>query len=133
VSGFLDLSARAAAPPPDPKPAPPPPAVPAPSVAPTPGRIYVAEDEGVTIAVPIRQEVPRVPQNITSQARDRGLLELIIDEQGRVVTVMLRMSVHPIYDAQLLAAARDWKYLPATVGGRPVKFRKMVQITVSRR
>jgi hypothetical protein len=133
VSGFLDLSARAAAPPPEPKPAAPLPAAPAPSVAPIPGRIYVAEDEGVTIAVPIRQEVPRVPQNITSQARDRGLLELIIDEQGRVVTVMLRMSVHPVYDAQLMAAARDWKYLPATVGGRPVKFRKMVQITVSRR
>jgi tetratricopeptide (TPR) repeat protein len=133
VSGFLDLSARAAAPPPEPKPAAPLPAAPAPSVAPIPGRIYVAEDEGVTIAVPIRQEVPRVPQNITSQARDRGLLELIIDEQGRVVTVMLRMSVHPVYDAQLMAAARDWKYLPATVGGRPVKFRKMVQITVSKR
>jgi hypothetical protein len=133
VSGFLDLSARAAAPPPDPKPAAPVPAAPTPSVAPVPGRIYVAEDEGVTIAVPIRQEVPRVPQNITSQARERGLLELIIDEQGRVVTVMLRMSVHPVYDAQLMAAARDWKYLPATVGGRPVKFRKMVQITVSKR
>jgi hypothetical protein len=133
VSGFLDLSARAAAPPAEPKPASPQPSAPTPSILPTPGRIYVAEDEGVTIAVPIKQDVPRVPQTITSQARDRGLLELIIDEQGRVVTVMLRMSVHPIYDTQLMAAARDWKYLPATVGGRPVKFRKMVQITVSRR
>lgn len=133
VAGFLDLSTRAAAPPPDPKPAPPQPAAPTPAILPTPGRIYVAEDEGVSIAVPIKQEVPRVPNTITSQARDRGLLELIIDEQGRVVTVMLRMSVHPVYDAQLLAAARDWKYLPATVGGRAVKFRKMVQITVSKR
>jgi hypothetical protein len=133
VAGFLDLSTRAAAPPPDPKPAPPQPAAPTPAILPTPGRIYVAEDEGVSVAVPIKQEVPRVPNTITSQARDRGLLELIIDEQGRVVTVMLRMSVHPLYDAQLLAAARDWKYLPATVGGRAVKFRKMVQITVSKR
>lgn len=133
VAGFLDLSARAAAPPPDPKPAAPQPAAPTPAILPTPGRVYVAEDEGVSVAVPIKQEVPRVPNTITSQARDRGLLELIIDEQGRVVTVMLRMSVHPIYDAQLMAAARDWKYLPATVGGRPVKFRKMVQITVSKR
>jgi hypothetical protein len=133
VSGFLDLSARSAAPPSAPKPVTPPPAAPAATVLPVPGRVYVAEDEGVTVAVPIRQEVPRVPNNITSQTRDRGLLELIIDEQGRVVTVMLRMSVHPIYDAQLMAAARDWKYLPATVGGRPVKFRKMVQITVSKR
>ncbi len=46
---------------------------------------------------------------------------------------MVRMSVHPIYDTQLVAAARDWKYLPATFGGQPVKFRKMVQITVSAR
>jgi hypothetical protein len=135
VAGFLDLSARVSSPPPDPKPAAPQPATSTstPAVLPMPGRVYVAEDEGVSVAVPIKQEVPRVPNTITSQARDRGLLELIIDEQGRVVTVMLRMSVHPIYDAQLLAAARDWKYLPATVGGRPVKFRKMVQITVSKR
>jgi tetratricopeptide (TPR) repeat protein len=132
VSGFLDLSSRAAAPPPDPRPAAPAPPPASSTVAPMPGRIYVAEDDGVTVAVPIRQEVPRVPQNITSQARDRGLLELLIDEQGRVVSVMLRMSVHPIYDTQLMSAARDWKYLPATLGGRPVKFRKMVQITVKR-
>jgi hypothetical protein len=33
----------------------------------------------------------------------------------------------------LLAAARDWKYKPATVEGVPVKFRKLIQITVDRR
>jgi TonB family protein len=133
VTGFLDLSARAAAPPPEPKPAVPPPSAPAQQIVPTRGRIYVAEDEGVTVAVPIKQEVPRVPNAVTTQARDRGLLELVIDEQGRVVSVMVRMSVHPMYDPQLVAAARDWKYLPATVGGQPVKFRKMVQVTVSKR
>ncbi len=134
ASGFLDLSARAAAPPPAPKPSatttPPPTAS---NVRPTPGRIYQAEDDGVTVAVPIKQDVPRVPTAVTAQARDRGLLELVIDEQGRVVAVMVRMSVHPMYDTQLVAAARDWKYLPATVGGQPVKFRKMVQITVNKR
>jgi len=135
VSGFLDLSSRAAAPPPEAKPsasAPPPPA-PISSMRPTPGRVYQAEDDGVTVAVPIKQEVPRVPNAVTTQARDRGLLELVIDETGRVVSVMVRMSVHPIYDTQLVAAARDWKYLPATFGGQPVKFRKMVQVTVSKR
>ena len=134
VSGFLDLSSHSATPPPDPAPAAPPVATPSgPRMTPIPGRVYQAEDEGVTVAVPIKQEVPRVPNTVTAQARDRGLLELIIDEQGRVVTVMIRMSVHPVYDTQLLAAARDWKYLPATVGGQPVKFRKMVQISVSKR
>jgi hypothetical protein len=135
VAGFLDLSSRSIAPPPaETKPAPsaaaPPP--PTSSVLPSPGRIYQAEDDGVTIAVPVRQEVPRVPNNLTAQARDRGLLELVIDEQGRVVSVMVRMSVHQLYDTQLVAAAREWKYLPATFGGQPVKFRKMVQITVKR-
>ncbi len=134
VSGFLDLSARAAAPPSDPKPSAPAPApAPVSSVRPIPGRVYQAEDEGVTVAVPIKQEVPRVPNTITSQARDRGLLELVIDEHGRVVSVMVRMSVHPLYDTLLVSAARDWKYLPATYGGQSVKFRKMVQITVSKR
>jgi hypothetical protein len=133
VSGFLDLSTRAAAPPPDTRAAVAPPPAPTSSVRPTPGRIYQAEDEGVTVAVPIKQEVPRVPNTITAQARDRGLLELVVDETGRVVAVMVRMSVHPIYDTHLVAAARDWKYLPATVGGQPVKFRKMVQIAVNKR
>ena len=133
VSGFLDLSSRAAAPPPEAKPSAPPPPAPISSMRPTPGRVYQAEDDGVTVAVPIKQEVPRVPNAVTAQARERGLLELVIDETGRVVSVMVRMSVHPIYDTQLVAAARDWKYLPATFGGQPVKFRKMVQVTVSKR
>ena len=134
VSGFLDLSARAATPSPDPKPAAPPvPAVNTSRVPPMPGRVYQAEDEGVSIAVPIKQEVPRVPNAVTAQAKERGLLELVIDEHGRVVTAMIRMSIHPIYDTQLLAAARDWRYLPATFGGQPVKFRKMVQVSVSKR
>ena len=136
VAGFLDLSTRAAAPPPESKPEPPPAApspAAAPAVLPTPGRIYQAEDRGVTVAVPVKQEVPRVPTNMTAQARDRGLLELVIDETGRVVSVMVRMSVHPMYDTQLVAAAREWKYLPASVSGQPVKFRKMVQIAVNKR
>ena len=132
VAGFLDLSSRSAAPPETKAeaPVPPAPAPAAPAAAPMPGRIYQAEDQGVTIAVPVKQEVPRVPSAFTSQAKERGLLELVIDETGRVVSVMIRMSVHPLYDRQLIGAAREWKYLPATVAGQPVKFRKMVQVTV---
>ena len=62
VTGFVDLSSAAAAPPPEPtKPEPrrddaPPPA-PAPT-APDPQRVYGPDDEGVIAASPIRQEVP---------------------------------------------------------------------------
>jgi hypothetical protein len=130
AKGFLDLATAAAAPPPEPKKADPPPA-PAPA-APKPEKIWSADDAGVVLPVALRQEVPRVPVNVAQQARDRGLLELIIDEQGRVMSMTIRMSVHPIYDPLLLSAARDWRYRPATVNGMPVKFRKVIQITVDK-
>jgi TonB family protein len=135
VSGFVDLATASSAPPPEPKPEPrreePPPAAP-PAPTPDPQRVYTSEDEGVTQATPVRQDVPRVPVQISTQTRERGLLELTIDELGRVIQAKIRMSLHPIYDSQLLAAARDWRYHPATQNGRPVKFRKIIQITVTK-
>jgi len=132
VSGFVDLSAAAATPPPEPKRETPPPPAPSPPAAPDPLKVFSADDQGVQPATPIRQEVPRVPVQIASQTRDRGILDVTIDEQGRVVAAKLRVSLHPIYDSQLLASTRDWRYQPATFNGRPVKFRKIIQITVSK-
>ena len=141
VTGFIDLSTAAAAPPPAPKAEEPPPAAPAaaPSAAPAPApahpsplRIFTGDDANVKAPVIVKQEVPRVPTSVTAQARNRGLLEVVVDEQGRVASVTVRVSVHPVYDALLMTAARDWKYQPATVNGKPVKFRKMIQISVTK-
>jgi hypothetical protein len=135
ASGFVDLAAAAAVPPPEPK-KPEAPAMSAPPPAPAvprEPRVWTADEPGVTPPVILRQEVPRVPSTISSQARDRGLLEVVIDEQGRVVNLSLRLPIHPMYDPQLLAAAREWRYKPATVDGTPVKFRKMIQVTVDKR
>ena len=140
VSGFVDLSAAAApapAPTPEPRrddpPPAPPAAAPAPQTAPAPIRIYSADEPGIAAPVAIKQDVPQVPAQVLSQTRDRGVLEVMIDEQGRVAALTMRVSMHPIYDTLLLAAARDWRYQPATLNGRPVKFRKMMQITVAKR
>jgi len=137
VAGFVDLAAAAAAPPPEPKSAPRPvkeeaPPAPAAPPAPDPQRVFDADDPTVSPAVPIRQDVPRVPAQLSAHTRDRGMLEITIDEQGRVIGVKVRMSLHPIYDSQLLGAAREWRYKPATVNGRPVKFRKIIQISVTK-
>jgi hypothetical protein len=131
ATGFLDLAVAAAAPPPPPAPKPEP-AAPPPPRAPEPPRVYTAGDEGVTAPVALRQELPRVPAPIALQTRDRGLLEIVIDEQGRVSSMAIRASIHPIYDSLLLAAARDWKYRAATAGGKPVKYRKLIQVTLSK-
>jgi TonB family protein len=135
ASGFVDLASAAAAPPPEPKKADlPAPAAPAPSAAaPKEPHVWMADEAGVTPPVALRQDVPRVPSAISAQARERGLLEVVIDEQGRVTNLALRLPIHPMYDPQLLAAAREWRYKPATVDGAPVKFRKLIQVTVDKR
>jgi TonB family protein len=131
ASGFLDLSVAAAAPPPEPEKPQPPPPPPAPMMPP-PNHIWTAEEPGVTVPVALKQDVPRVPIAIASQTRERGLLEIVIDEQGRVTSISLRSSVHPVYDPLLMTAARQWRYQPASVNGVPVKFRKLVQIMFER-
>lgn len=136
TNGFLDLATAAAAPPPEPKKAEAAAPAPAPATPPPAAkepRIWTAEDAGVTPPVALRQDVPRVPTTISAQARERAILEILIDEQGRVTNLSMRMTIHPMYDPQLLAAARDWRYRPAMVDGVPVKFRKLIQITVDKR
>ncbi len=129
VAGFLDLTIAAATPPPAPKKEEAP--APAPRVY-SPGHIFSAEDAEVVAPVASRQDVPPVPAAIKTQLRDKGLLEVIIDEQGRVIGLDLRIRLHPIFDSQLLAAAKDWRYRPATLRGKPVRYRKLVQISVTR-
>jgi len=137
ATGFLQLAIAAAAPPPEPKPepkaAPTPAAAPSTPPAPAVPRVYGSDDEGVVPPVTIRQEVPSVPLAISGMTRDRGLLDLTIDEQGRVISMALRVAIHPMYDKLLLNAVRDWKYRPATVNGTPVRFRKVVQISLPRK
>ena len=138
--GFLELSARAAAPPPPPPvaaappgaPEPPPVAIVPPAPPVTADRIYTADDPGVVAPVVVRQEIPSIPAPLIALAKPRGLLDIVVDEQGRVVAMTMRSSVHPTYDALVLAAARDWRYLPARVDGRPVKFRRLISVAVKR-
>jgi hypothetical protein len=38
-----------------------------------------------------------------------------------------------VYDTLLMAAAREWRYQPAMHEGRPVKYRKLIQVTLNKR
>lgn len=128
AAGFLELSTAAAGPSAAAEPAPkePPPADTAP--VPDANRIYGSDDAGVTPPVALRQDLPRVPAALVNHLRESGMLEIVIDEQGRVTFMTMRAGVHARYDAMLLAAAQDWKYEPATFAGLPVKFRKLIRI-----
>jgi TonB family protein len=59
-----------------------------------------------------------------------GRIEVVIDETGAVESAVMSQSVTAAYDKIALNAARTWRYTPALVNGKPVKFRKIVQITL---
>jgi hypothetical protein len=127
AAGFRDLAATAAPPPPPP---PPPPADPVPVAPPAPvvPRVYTAGDANVVPPIPIHQELPPFPGQLVIARQ--GMIDVIIDETGVVQTATMTQSVTRHYDGLALAAARNWRYRPATLNGVPVKYRKAVQVSV---
>ena len=124
ASGFKELSATLVPPPP-----PPPAPVPAPE-PPRPVRaMYGAADAGVIAPVAIQQKVPRYPGAVLKATT--GMVELVIDEKGAVVSRSMRLTIDPVFDRLVLLAAEKWQYQPATLNGMPVKFLKRLSITVS--
>jgi TonB family protein len=97
-------------------------------VPPSPPRIYAADDANVIPPMAINQALPSFRG--VSPVQRVGRIEVIIDETGAVQSAVMNVSVTSSYDKLAVAAARTWRYTPATVNGAPVKFRKVVQITV---
>jgi tetratricopeptide (TPR) repeat protein len=134
-AGFYDLSVAALVPPPQPVTVPEPAAaVAAPAVvAPPPAsKVYTAQDFEVIPPRVVKQVLPPFPSKIIKQP-GKGALELLINEQGEVEAAAMTASVHPNYDPLALAAAKTFKYKPATRDGVPVKYRKLLNIALQAR
>jgi TonB family protein len=131
ATGFQELSASAAAPPPLPvvvtaAVAPPPqPRVPA---AP---QIYGPDDVNVLPPTIIKQVLPAFEFQMLVPPSP-GTVEIVIDERGTVQSAVMRKSIFPRYDAQVIEATRTWQYQPALLNGVPVKYRKAVNISVKK-
>jgi tetratricopeptide (TPR) repeat protein len=132
ADGFLTLAEAqlaaakaAAAPPPAPAPVAAPP-------APVEQRIYSAEDRDVRAPIEIERSLPRwTPTSaMEKQLTYRGVLKLIIDEQGDVESAELVTPVYPTYNAELLRSAKTWRYQPAVRQGRPVKYAATLEIVL---
>ena len=115
AKGFLDLSASAAAPA-------------APAAAPVEP---VAKAAVVVPPVTVTQKVPPIPSNLLRMTQLKaGVLELLIDETGKVEDARFLSPIHPVYDGMVTSAAKGWKYQPATADGKPIKYRKTIRIAV---
>lgn len=126
AGGFQELAARAAAPPPLPPVAPV--VAPAPPPPPAAPRIHTGGESNVIAPGVVNQTLPPFPGQVVIPRN--GKLEVVIDESGAVESAIMTGSVTQAYDAMVLAATKAWRYKPATLGGVPVKFRKVVQITI---
>ena len=80
---------------------------------------------------------PRLPAEPPSTVRTEALstLELLVSETGEVESVKLRGRPSHLGEALLatmnLSAAKTWRFVPAVRDGRPVKYRKLVQVWLS--
>ena len=123
ANGFRELSTARVAAPPAPVPnaaAPARTAVPAPPIAPV-----------LVPPVAISQPVP-IPQ-IREEREWSGEVEVTIDANGRVTEARMTTPIHPVYDQQLLRAARSWTYKPALRDGFPTVSVKQITINVDTR
>ena len=126
AKGFIDLATAAAVPvkvvAAPPEPVAPPPVAAAPT--PTPPKVVPP--------VALSQEVPPMPTDLASRADTKLVLVVLIDENGRVTSVTVKESAHPVYDRLVSQATRNWRYTPATRNGVAIPSEQVVTIQVKR-
>jgi TonB family protein len=134
AAGFRDLAsaslkaeASATQPTPTPTPVPTPAATP-PAAEPV---VYTVEDSTVTKPVALSRSLPAWrPNAIDRRLMFSGTVELIISEEGRVLSAQIGKSIHPNYDSLLLEAARSWTFTPAARNGAPMRYRYLMEINL---
>jgi hypothetical protein len=131
ATGFHELSASAATPPPLPSVVTAAVAPPAPPRAPPAPVIYGPDDVNVRPPAVISQLLPPFEFQ-TLVPPSPGSVEIVIDERGTVVSAVMRKSIFPRYDVQVIEATRTWQYQPAMLNGVAVKYRKAVNISVKK-
>lgn len=97
------------------------------AVLPSAQEVFGESDLEVTPPEPIDQRVPPWPSVLRS-VQASGVIEIVVDEEGRVVSAAMRPAAHPAYDSMLLEAARQWRYRPALRGDVPVKYVRRIRI-----
>jgi TonB family protein len=100
----------------------------------TPAASSAAPAAEIVPPIAIAQAIPRATENTVPLGGPQTiLLDIVIDETGHVERAEVKRSVNRLYEAQLVAATRGWRYQPATQGGRPVKYARTLEVTLNPR
>jgi hypothetical protein len=96
-----------------------------------PLQVYDSSAADVLAPVALHQAMPAIPPGLAtmlSTIHRSGALDVTIDQQGNVERAVMRESVHPIFDALVVDAARSWKYRPALKDDVAVRYLKTIAI-----
>jgi hypothetical protein len=93
----------------------------------TSDRIYSQADSQVTVPVSVYPKLPNEPAGV--RAANRTLLELTIAADGLVERVKMLTAPRNIHEFMLVSAAKAWRFEPARLDGRPVRFRQTLALT----
>ena len=90
--------------------------------------VYSKADAAVT---PPRQVYPALPAEPAADSLKRALtvVDLIVAPDGLVERVHLRTPPRTVHEFMLLSAVKAWRFQPALLDGRPVRFRHSVALT----
>jgi TonB family protein len=72
------------------------------------------------------------PVGVEERLVFEGVLEVIVNEQGKVDSARMLRPAHPRYDPELLKMALTWTFRPATKDGVAVKYRYAMAISLAR-
>jgi outer membrane biosynthesis protein TonB len=90
------------------------------------GAVYSRTDPDV---VPPQSVYPKLPADRPGVSADgRTVLDLLISADGQVERVRMRTSPRDVHEYMLVSAAKAWRFDPATLDGRPVRFLYTVAI-----
>jgi TonB family protein len=99
------------------------------------GAVEAPKNAGSDVpAPPVRHKVDPVypPEALAQGVSGIVILELIVDQEGRVASAELVRSV-PLLDTAAIEAVRQWTFEVTRVDGRPVRVRTVVPLTFARR
>jgi TonB family protein len=150
VQGFVDLlhAAPAAVPPAKPAPAAPadaspteprttdeqtaaqpPPSVQASAAAVEP--LFDASSGDVIPPVPLKRDVPTWPYGPRPAPGTAVVVEIVVRATGTIESIAVRQGAGRFYDQQVIQAAQNWLYRPATRLGQPVRYRLLVKVVIA--
>ncbi|MFZ0285773.1 MAG: energy transducer TonB, partial [Terriglobales bacterium] len=86
------------------------------------GSLYYGKATGPEVrpALPIVARDPTLGSDMSNGIAGDVVVEVTIDEQGKIVDLKLIQSLSPPIDQLVLAAVAKWQFLPATRNGTPI-------------